>query len=114
MQTGKNMHSHNVRSPLSQRNEVSGFGDDGEGDDGDNWIVDCDDDFWQRSHSVRIKHELTNKYLHITGDAYGRPINGQLEVSCFSYANQLNLWRVLEGIYIKPNEQQTDYNHTEL
>ena len=41
MQTGKNMHSHNVRSPLSQRNEVSGFGDDGEGDDGDNWIIEC-------------------------------------------------------------------------
>ena len=36
--TGKNLHSHKgVAAPLSQRQEVSGYGDDGLGDDGDNW-----------------------------------------------------------------------------
>ena len=40
-QTGRNLHSHNIPSPLSRKNEVSGFGDEGEGDEGDNWIVEC-------------------------------------------------------------------------
>jgi dolichyl-phosphate-mannose--protein O-mannosyl transferase len=31
METGKNLHSHKINSPISHRNEVSGFGDDGEG-----------------------------------------------------------------------------------
>ena len=36
--TGKNLHSHTgVKAPLSQRQEVSGFGDDGSGDMGDDW-----------------------------------------------------------------------------
>lgn len=39
--TGKNLHSHNIQSPLSHRNEVSGFGDDGEGDPSDNWQIEC-------------------------------------------------------------------------
>ena len=95
---------------------MSAFGENGEGDDGDNWIIDCDDDYWRRDESVRLKHELTGKYLHVTGDTYGRPIHGQLEVCSYSYPSQLNLWRVLEGVYIKPSEQQRiDENiHSEL
>ena len=30
-----------MRSPISSKNEVSGFGDDGEGDEGDNWVIEC-------------------------------------------------------------------------
>ena len=40
-ETSKNLHSHNVRSPITGNNEVSGFGDDGEGDSGDNWKIEC-------------------------------------------------------------------------
>ena len=39
LRTRKNLHSHNYQSPLSQKQEVSAFGDDGEGDDGDLWEV---------------------------------------------------------------------------
>ena len=40
--TGKNLHSHlTFRAPLSQRQEVSGFGDDGQGDFGDDWELLC-------------------------------------------------------------------------
>ena len=67
-------------------------------------VVECDDDFWRRDEAVRFKHELTRKYLHITGDAYGRPISGQLEVCGYSYPTQNNLWHVDEGVYIKPSE----------
>lgn len=36
------MHSHSgVKAPLSSRQEVSGFGDDGVGDAGDDWKLEC-------------------------------------------------------------------------
>mmetsp|Transcript_8310 Transcript_8310/g.13891 ORF Transcript_8310/g.13891 Transcript_8310/m.13891 type:complete len:181 (+) Transcript_8310:71-613(+) len=41
METAKNLHSHEVKSPISSQNEVSGYGDDGEGDSGDNWKIEC-------------------------------------------------------------------------
>ena len=119
LSTRRNLHSHLFQSPLSNNQEVSAFGENGEGDDGDNWIVDCDEEYWQRDEPVRLRHEATKRYLHITGDAYGRPIHGQLEVSCYSHPNQLNLWRVHEGVYIKqsaPNSStsSSDEGHTEL
>ena len=40
-ETAKNVHTHEIRSPLSGNFEVSGFGDDGEGDSGDNWKIEC-------------------------------------------------------------------------
>lgn len=39
--TKKNLHSHNFQSPLSGNQEVSCYGDKGEGDSGDNWNVIC-------------------------------------------------------------------------
>ena len=42
--TGKNLHSSgSQKAPLSQRQEVSGFGDDGLGDSGDDWELLCND-----------------------------------------------------------------------
>lgn len=113
--TKRNLHSHSFLSPLSNNQEVSAFGDNGDGDEGDNWIVECDEPYWRRDESIRLKHEATKKYLHVSGDTYGRPIQGQLEVSCYHYPNQLNLWRVQEGIYIKPNiPNMLGTEHTEL
>ena len=46
METGKNLHSHSEhRGPISRKNEVSGFGDDGEGDNFDNWLIECLDTY---------------------------------------------------------------------
>ena len=103
LSTKKNLHSHYFQSPLSNNQEVSAFGENGLGDESDNWIVECDEDFWRRDDQVRLKHEATKKYLHVTGDTYGRPIHGQMEVSAVSYANSYNLWQANEGIFIKPN-----------
>lgn len=116
LSTRRNLHSHLFQSPLSNNQEVSAFGENGDGDDGDVWIIECDDDYWRREEPVRIKHHLTKKYLHITGDTYGRPISGQMEVSCYSYANQGNLWKAAEGIFIKPssNDSSNEYQHTEF
>ncbi len=36
--TGRNLHSHSpFKSPLSQQQEVSGYGSNGDGDRGDDW-----------------------------------------------------------------------------
>ena len=43
MKTGKNLHSHNVKSPISGKQEISAFGDDGFGDEDDNWQLECVD-----------------------------------------------------------------------
>ena len=41
-ETGKNLHSSKGKaSPVSQRQEVSGFGDDGSGDVNDDWELEC-------------------------------------------------------------------------
>lgn len=111
--TRRNLHSHLFHSPLSNNQEVSAFGENGNGDEGDNWIIDCDDDFWRRDEPVRIQHKLTNKFLHVNGDQYGRPIAGQLEVSAYNYRNAYNLWKVEAGVYIKPVEPAHEY-HSEL
>ena len=43
MNSGRNLHSHSsFDSPVSRRQEVSGFGDHGDGDGGDNWIIECE------------------------------------------------------------------------
>lgn len=113
--TRRNLHSHLFVSPLSNNQEVSAFGENGEGDEGDHWVVDCDlDESWSRNEAVRLQHRQTQKFLHVSGDQYGRPIAGQLEVSCYGYRNAYNLWKVQEGVYIKPVQPAHEINHNEL
>ncbi|KAE8622196.1 hypothetical protein XENTR_v10005138 [Xenopus tropicalis] len=113
--TGRNLHSHHFTSPLSGNQEVSAFGDDGEGDILDDWTVLCGGEFWQRDDEVRFRHTSTSVFLSVTGEQYGRPINGQREVHGMSYANQNSYWKVMEGIFMKPSEQSRTQNiHTEL
>lgn len=100
--------------PLSMQ-EVSAFGEDGEGDVLDDWTVICNGDYWQRDEEVRFKHTSTNVLLSVTGEQYGRPINGQREVHGMMYASQDNYWKVMEGIFMKPSDPpRTGYIHSEL
>jgi dolichyl-phosphate-mannose--protein O-mannosyl transferase len=57
--TGKNLHSHKVASPQSNQQEVSGFGNKGEGDTCDNWKVICEegqhkDNIWNRGQPIKL------------------------------------------------------------
>jgi len=61
--TLKNLHTHFVRSALSGQQEVSGYGNKGEGDDSDNWILVCSGKYWEQGQKIRLKHEATGKYL---------------------------------------------------
>ncbi|NXO92355.1 SDF2L protein, partial [Certhia brachydactyla] len=101
--TGKNLHTHHFPSPLSNNQEVSAFGDDGEGDDLDFWIVQCSGTYWEREDAVRFKHVGTEVFLSITGEQYGHPIRGQREVHGMSAANHHNYWKAMEGVFIKPS-----------
>lgn len=102
--TGRNLHSHYFTSPLSSNQEVSAFGEEGEGDSLDEWTVLCGGAVWERDESVRFRHTATEALLSVTGEQYGRPIHGQREVHAMLMANQHNYWRVMEGVFMKPSE----------
>lgn len=98
--------------PCVCQQEVSAFGDNGEGDDLDVWAVQCDSDYWERDEDVRFKHVGTNVYLSVTGEQYGHPIRGQREVHAMRSANQHNWWRSMEGVFIQPSQEPL--RHDEL
>ena len=120
LSTGKYLHSHLFSSPLSNNQEVSAFGENSVGDSGDNWRIVCDGDFWERGDEVAMKHSDTDAYLSTSGQAYGRPINGQLEIVGIFRNDASTKWQAAEGIFIhesnfNPKQQQNSRpEHSEL
>ncbi|KAM6464711.1 stromal cell-derived factor 2 [Liasis olivaceus] len=113
--TGRNLHSHHFTSPLSSNQEVSAFGEDGEGDFLDDWTVLCNGRYWERKGEVRFKHSSTDVLLSVTGEQYGRPIHGQREVHGMAYSSQDSYWKAMEGIFVKPAElAKAGLYHAEL
>lgn len=113
IQTGKNLHSHLFRAPLTGNQEVSGFGDGGNGDTGDNWSLQCDPgsgEHWQRGASVSLMHMDTGKYLYTTEQArfttqncgHQCPIMGQTEVSASPRKDAKTKWITGQGVYFPP------------
>jgi len=109
IQTGKNLHSHLFKAPLSGNQEVSGFGDGGNGDTGDNWTIICEGggEYWQRKQPVNFMHVDTSKLL-FTSDkvkftasncGQGCPIMGQTEVSVSSRKDANSKWITGPGVY---------------
>lgn len=114
VRTGKFLHSHLHASPLSRRQEISGFGDvrTGESDTGDNWRVECvgtgASSFWERKGQVRLVHLDTGKALFTSrsdmfeqNNCPGCPILGQLEVTGHSASpsDKNALWTTADGYY---------------
>ncbi|OAD60620.1 Stromal cell-derived factor 2-like protein 1 [Eufriesea mexicana] len=115
--TKKNLHSHRVVSILSGKQEISAYGNHkGEGDDGDNWLLKCDSDFWRRNETIMLKHVDTDTYLAVSGITYNNPISGQIEVVGDYYSNSPHVqWITTEGIFIHPNDFEAQHHaHTEL
>jgi len=102
--TGKWVHSHLHRSPISGNQEVSAY----EGSDsGDNWKVEVSSGaaHWMRDGYVRLVHVDTGKYLEThTQYQYGNPIRGHLEVYGGPFKSDRNLWKAQEGMYFRSNE----------
>ncbi|EDQ91379.1 uncharacterized protein MONBRDRAFT_23718 [Monosiga brevicollis MX1] len=101
--TRKFLHSHQFQSPLSHNQEVSAYArEDGEGDSGDNWKVECSGTYWERANTFKLRHADTNQYLHSTGaHKFNRPIAGQREVCAVGQASRLSEWKSAEGYFIK-------------
>jgi len=69
MNTGRNLHSHAAfNSPVTGRQEVSAFGNQGDGDRGDNWQIECDSDdvdgYIYGKTKFYLKHKDTGLYLY--------------------------------------------------
>mmetsp|Transcript_22518 Transcript_22518/g.55750 ORF Transcript_22518/g.55750 Transcript_22518/m.55750 type:complete len:251 (+) Transcript_22518:81-833(+) len=60
----RNLHSHDVRSPLSRQQEVSAYGQgDGMGDNGDDWKLICNSGHWKREEMFQLQHLDSKRYL---------------------------------------------------
>ncbi|VDL95408.1 unnamed protein product [Schistocephalus solidus] len=105
--TKKNLHSHHFQSPLSKNYEVSAFGVDGVGDEGDDWKLHCDSSFWKRGEPFKLQHISTAGYLHISGRTFGQPISGQYEVAASKSSAYGSRWKSAEGVYVQPPEPES-------
>ncbi|XP_068905070.1 stromal cell-derived factor 2 [Tenebrio molitor] len=117
LETKKNLHSHHFSSPLSGYQEISCYGDNGEGDSGDHWVVICAGDSWLRDDSVMLKHLDTDMYLSASGKTFGRPINGQMEVVGVRSSTGSVHWQTMEGIFLHAADlaaRHMHMAHTEL
>eukprot|EP00581_Thalassiosira_minuscula_P010487 CAMPEP_0183710734 /NCGR_PEP_ID=MMETSP0737-20130205/6392_1 /TAXON_ID=385413 /ORGANISM="Thalassiosira miniscula, Strain CCMP1093" /LENGTH=221 /DNA_ID=CAMNT_0025939065 /DNA_START=79 /DNA_END=744 /DNA_ORIENTATION=- len=116
LQTGSNLHTHGIRSPLSNQHEVTGFGQGGEGDSGDDWTVVCGgggyfsggDEYWHRDKPIQLKSVATNRYLgssstvKFTEQNCGRgcPILNHLEVFGRNSNDSYSHWKVELGVHL--------------
>ena len=111
MNTGSNLHSHLYKSPLTHNQEVTGFGDEGNGDSGDNWVVNpvqSSGSYWKRDQVVNISHPDTGKNLGssqrgmFTRENCGNrcPLMNHLEVFAASGNASTMQWKAEHGIYL--------------
>ena len=47
-----------------------------------------------------------HRYLHVSGNKYGRPIEGQYEISAVASKSRSNQWKAMEGVYMEPDNRQ--------
>ena len=108
LKTTKNLHSDiEFKAPLSSRQEVSCFGHLGEGDDDDDWEIQCERKKENLFGKMRfyLKHINSGKYLYQTNeDIYTNencqrcPIIGQGEISLIDYKAAGALW-IIHGVF---------------
>ncbi|KAH7831125.1 putative mannosyltransferase [Monocercomonoides exilis] len=109
VKTGKNLHSHSFKSPVSAQQEVSCFGEKGEGDVLDNWKLICEPNrhtgnVWNRGLPVMLQHVETKRYLFAhKANVFPSPLQGQIEVTAFDKMDDPeNKWKTAEGVYYPP------------
>ncbi len=90
------LHSHSGRpSPISEDQEVTVFGNDGNGDTNDNWILEVENNtIWLEGLKVRLVHKNTNAVLHSYKDrSHPEFTCGQQEVTCrHQFRDQNDYW----------------------
>jgi len=100
--TGCYLHSHpNINSPLSQYQEVSGYGDGNNSDDNDNWVLEKftynsgqENGAADFGSAFKLRHCKTGMYLY--SHERTMQVNGatHAEVACYGNGNdESNKWR---------------------
>jgi len=112
LETQVNLHSHEVKSPLSRQQEVSGFGNgDTNGDNGDDWKVVCGNSaskYWIREAKVNLQHADSKKYLGASSTVkftnqncgHNCPILNHLEAFSRATQDKYGEWFVESGVHI--------------
>jgi len=114
--TGSNLHTHGIQSPLSNQHEVTGFGQDGNGDSGDDWTVVCESggyfsgekDYWTREETMQLRSAATGRFLgasstvKFTEQNCGRgcPLLNNLEVFGRKSNDSYSHWKVQLGVHL--------------
>lgn len=118
--TGKNLHSHDFKSMVTNSQEACAFGEDGNGDVNDNFRITCykqnDNDTITGKTEFFLQHVPTEKWLYINyktsmfndGNCRGCPIRGQREVSLTSKKDKQCLWKVIGGIIFSSEKEQNE------
>ncbi|MBE2208467.1 MAG: hypothetical protein IAE84_12825 [Saprospiraceae bacterium] len=100
--TRRNLHSHaGIPSPVTGQQEVTCFGENGNGDSNDNWRIEIDGGgTWAANRRIRLIHINTNHALHShAGHAHPQWTAGQQEVTGFGGRDDNDWWVLTE---IKP------------
>lgn len=108
LDTMRNLHSHAHQSPLSRQQEISAFGNDGDGDAMDDWILECTTQHWKRDSNVRLLHVGTQKYLGGSSQVQfnqqncgnGCPIMNHLEAFGRQRSDEFCEFKVELGVYL--------------
>ena len=128
--TRRYLHSHLHSSPLTNQQEVSGYGEGSHSDSGDNWRVDCTASGRPVGSriplpsspdaapplSISLQHVDTGKRLHTRRqdeftqqNCRGCPIIGQLEISAHqaAAADAAAQWSIPHSGVLFPMKQET-------
>eukprot|EP01026_Neomeris_dumetosa_P081811 TRINITY_DN925_c0_g2_i2.p1 TRINITY_DN925_c0_g2~~TRINITY_DN925_c0_g2_i2.p1 ORF type:complete len:232 (-),score=19.46 TRINITY_DN925_c0_g2_i2:312-1007(-) len=109
MRTRRWLHSHLHRSPLSNQQEVSCFGEGEASDTGDVWIVDWEakNKHWTQYEKIRFKHKDTGVWLKQTEQQFNRPIPGQKEIVGSKKKDSGGQWQVSDGVFFPQTHNST-------
>lgn len=92
--TGRNLHSHeSVKSPITGQQEVTAFGDAGNGDTNDNWKIEIPSSgSWIVEQGIKLIHQHTDAALHSHVASHPELTSGQNEVTAFSERDNNDWW----------------------
>ena len=100
LQSGKWLHSHAYKSPLSGNQEVSCFGSKDQSDSGDVWIVELKNtQVWEQDSLVLLKHESTGAYLGSGNKEFGNPIAGYSEMYAAKGKGSEHTFKATDGVF---------------
>jgi len=107
LQSQKNLHTHHIPSAISRQQEISGFGENGEGDHGDDWRVLCNGKTWQKDQAVRFEHVGTSAYLSASKNfmfneqnCRNCPILNHMEVAGTRRMDETSYFKASIGIFL--------------